>query len=125
MLLVMLFSIAIIYIIGSLVLDSIYFQKLKLFQRAIFHSILMFIFLVTVFSLVALFTQEVELNVYFGFVIMSLIVSLVFGGVNYASAKFGYARIERLREQYSKLPDGPEKQQKLKLLEHLEKMRNK
>ncbi|MCP4372434.1 MAG: hypothetical protein GY797_30665 [Deltaproteobacteria bacterium] len=128
MLSITLFIIAIVFVVGFLVLflvlDFTYFRKkLTLFQRVSFYTVISFIFLVSLFSLIALFTQEVQLN--FGFVLLSLIISLVFGIGTYTSMKFSDSRIERLREQCSKLPDGPEKQQKLKLLEHLENMRNK
>ncbi len=121
MLISALLAIIIVFTIGIIALDHFFLRNLIRLQRVIFHSILAFCFLMTLFSVTLFFNYEVISRIYFGMIIMSLVFSIILGIGNYYALKYNDGRIERLREKYSQLPDSPKKQSMLKLLDKLEK----
>ncbi len=111
----------IVFVAGSIALDYIYLRKLGHLQRVIFQSILLFCCLMALFSVTLLFYYEVVSDVYFGMIKLSLALSIIFGIGQYSAVKYTETKIERMREEYSQLPDGPKKQGMLRLLDDLDK----
>ena len=107
------------YIIIALTLDAFYFRRFRL-RRVVFHSILLFITASVMFGIVKFFNPEIGWGFVIVFILLSLIVSILLGIGNYFNVMFVQWRLKRLTEKYSKLPDGPQKQSLLKLLDKIE-----
>ncbi len=116
-------SLVLLYIVIALTLDVFYFRKLRLW-RAIFHSTLLFIVVSIIVGIVT-FSTELSSSFFILFVFFSLVVSILGGIGNYFHQMFVDRRIKRLREKYSKLPDGPQKEQLQRFLDRIEGQRSK
>lgn len=122
--LISLLSLILIYITIAFTLDVFYFRKLRLW-RAVFHSVLLFIAASMMFGIVKFFSPEIGWGFFILFILLSLVGSILVGIANYFNLIFVEWRIKKLREKYSKLPDGPQKQKLIKMLDKIESVDNR
>ena len=108
-----------VYIVIAFTLDVFYFRKLRLW-RIVFHSVLLFVAASIMFGIVKFFGAEIGWGFFIVFVLLSLVVSILVGIGNYFNLMFVEWRIKKLREKYSKLPDGPQKEGLMRMLDRLE-----
>lgn len=116
---VSLISLVLLYIVIAFTLDVFYFRKLRLW-RIVFHSVLLFVAASIMFGIVQFFNPELGWGFFIVFVLFSLGGSIVVGIANYFNLMFVEWRIKKLREKYSKLPDGPQKEGLMRMLDRLE-----